>query len=365
VASNQSRSGKTLPLSPFPSRTHFTLALNNQLTAPPAYLEGHGYFPIEGDRIVAYELTRGVQLWIASARPIWAPTIGGDLLFVAQEDGLTALRTGDGSTAWTMPFPDRLAASPVWDHEWLFVQTASEIRALRSADGTLVWRQAISGVRAAPVIDRERVYLSLNDGRVLALRQDTGVQIWQRRLGGPPNEILALDDRLFVGSNDNFLYCLETKDGAVAWRWSTGADVISRPVADRDHVYFVSLDNVIRSLNRRNGVQQWKKPLPFRPAWPPLKAADTVVVAGISGAPRAFLLKDGTGAGELTIDPASEIVAPLHAFTSATALGPMLIVVTRSIAVGDSIAAVSKAIEPTSVPIAPLPGLIPITVPKQ
>ncbi len=216
-----------------------------------------------------------------------------------------------------------------------------------------------------PAIDAERVYLSLNDNRVLALRLDTGVQIWERKLGGPPNEILATDDRLFVGSNDNYLYALEEKSGVVAWRWPTGADVITKPIADRDRVYFLSLDNVIRALNRRNGVQQWKKPLPFRPAFPPLRAADSVVVAGISGAPRAFFLKDGEAAGELAIDAAGEIAAPLHAFASVAALGPVVIVVTRSIAEGAGITAVSHSIEPASVAVAPLPGLIPIGLPKQ
>jgi outer membrane protein assembly factor BamB len=355
---------KPLPLSPFPARTHFTLALNNQLTAPPAYHDGFGYFPIDGDRIVAYDLTKGVQLWIASIRARWAPTVGGDLLFIDHEAGLTALHTADGSTAWTIPFPETLVAPPAWDHGWLVVLTASNVIALRAADGMQVWRQPVAGARAAPAIDAERVYVSLNDSRVLALRLDTGTQIWERKLGGPPNEILVTDDRLFVGSNDNYLYSLEEKSGVVAWRWPTGADVISQPIADRDRVYFVSLDNVIRALNRRNGVQQWKKPLPFRPAFPPLRAADAVVVAGMSGGPRAFFLKDGAAAGELTIDAAGEIAAPLHAFRSPLALGPMVIVVTRSIAEGASIVAVSHSIEPTSVTIAPLPGLIPIGPPK-
>ena len=61
----------------------------------------------------------------------------------------------------------------------------------------------------------------------------------------------------------------------------TGADVVSRPSVDDDHVYFVSLDNVLRALNRGNGVQQWKRGLPFRPAWRPMTAADTVLVTGI------------------------------------------------------------------------------------
>jgi hypothetical protein len=93
-------------------------------------------------------------------------------------------------------------------------------------------------------------------------------------------------------------------------------------------------------------------------------AADTVVVAGISGAARAFFMKDGTSAGELGIDAASEMAAPLHAFTSAAALGPMVIAVTSTLAEGATVLAVSHTIDPPIVPLAPLPGLIPIGVPK-
>ena len=75
-------------------------------------------------------------------------------------------------------------------------------------------------------------------------------------------------------------------------------------------------------------------------------------------------MKDGAAAGELAIDAASEIAAPLHAFTSTAALGPMVIVVTRSIAEGATIMAVSQTIDPPIVPLAPLPGLIPVAVPK-
>src|ERR1700694_5365771 len=107
------RSAKVLPLSPFPSRTHFTLALNNQLIAPPAYDEGAGYFPIEDDRVVAYDLRRGMLLWSVIAKPLWAPSVGSDLLFIDQEDGVYALRTRDGSTAWNSLFPEKVVAPPV------------------------------------------------------------------------------------------------------------------------------------------------------------------------------------------------------------------------------------------------------------
>ena len=52
----------------FPIRPVWTLALNNQLVAPPAYFESHAYFAIEGDRLVAYELETGSQEWIVPAQ---------------------------------------------------------------------------------------------------------------------------------------------------------------------------------------------------------------------------------------------------------------------------------------------------------
>ena len=166
----------------------------------------------------------------------------------------------------------------------------------RSSGAAISSRRRTPVRRSPPIASTSR----LNDGRVVALRVETGEPIWEQRLGGAPNDILALDDRLYAGSKDNFFYCLMTEDGRVDWRWRTGADVVGRPSPTSGRVYFVSLDNVLRAINHSNGVQQWMRPLPFRPG---LAAAEsrriTVVVAGLAGSARAFNMKDGMAAGEL------------------------------------------------------------------
>ena len=223
----------------------------------------------------------------------------------------------------------------------------------------------MAGVRASPTATGDRVFLALADGRVLALRVDDGEQVWARRIGGMPNEILAVDIQLFVGSTDNYLYCLKIADGEIGWRKQTGADVLNRPLADDDNVYFVSLDNVLRALNRGHGVQQWMRALPFRPAWAPIGALDAVIVAGLAVPPRAYFLKDGAPADALTTDKTGEIVAPLHTFTSPTAFGPVIVLVTRSLAGEVSVTATSRAIEPPPASgIGPLPNVIPMVAPK-
>ena len=88
------------------------------------------------------------------------------------------------------------------------------------------------------------------------------------------------------------------EDGKVDWRWRTGADVIGRRSPTTALVYFVSLDNVLRALNLVTGGQQWKRPLPMRPAWAPVQAGATIVVAGQAPPLRAFNIKDGAPAGD-------------------------------------------------------------------
>jgi hypothetical protein len=137
--------------------------------------------------------------------------------------------------------------------------------------------------------------------------------------------------------------------------------VISQPLADEDNVYFISLDNVLRALNRSHGVQLWMRPLQFRPAWSPIAALDALVVAGPALPVRAFFLKDGQPAESLTTEKPGDIVAPLHAFDAPTAFGPVLVLVTRSISGEASVIAVSRTIEPPPAPtIVPLPNLIPM-----
>jgi outer membrane protein assembly factor BamB len=354
-------SAKPSPLSPYPAELRWTLALNNALVAQPAYDGSNGYFPIQGDRVAAYDLHQGTQRWIVSARPLSAPAVGGGLLFLEQSGGLSALHVADGSVAWTVPLTEKLAVPLVWDSGRLVAGTPTAILSFRAEDGMLQWRRDLNAKpQRTPSLGGDGVYVPMADGRVIALAADTGEILWERRLPEAPNDILVSDLQLFVGSNDNYLYCLNTRDGLTRWRSTrTGADVVSRPTVDGDHVYFVSLDNVLRALNRSNGVQQWKKGLTFRPAWSPIIGADAVMVTGIQGPLLAFYRKDGAPGGEL-VTGVDLIAAPPYAFESPQALGPMIVVVTRNLKAGATVRAVSHSIEPPPVPLGVLPGLVPV-----
>ena len=333
-------------------------------SAPAAYDEAQAYIPLRGGKLTAVALTDGHTNWTVDAPTTLRPATGQMLVFVASEKTLLALNVADGHERWRVGLEGSATVAPLFDTGWLFVGTDDgHLVALRAIDGQILWRlDAGAGLSASPAPSGNNIYVPLRDGRIIAADRRTGTALWTRKLPGFPAEMLALDDRLFVGSNDNFLYCLNASDGEIMWRSRTGADVASTPVVDEHRVYFVSLDNMLRALNRKNGVQQWKKALPFRPLWSPLKAADTVMVAGIAGQLRAFFLKDGAPAGDPPVPGSGELAAPLHAFETTATFGPTVTTIMFTLATGASVKALSRSVDPPVVTtLTPLPGVVPVT----
>ena len=345
--------------SPFPMEKRWTLKLNNSLRGSPAFDGSVGFFPIEGDRLVAYDLDTGTLRWIAPVRLQSPAAIGRGQLYVADDDAIVALNLDDGSLAWRTPVPEKIVAPLDWENGWLAAATWATLLMMRASDGAVIWQRALpSPASAAPTVASDHVYVPLQDGHVAAFNLTDGHDAWRRRLGSTPNQIYVLGNRLFVGSRDNYLYCLNARDGQVEWRSRTGADVVSTPVLDQHRIYFISLDNVLRALNQRNGVQQWRRALTFRPAWGPIKTAETILLSGFGGPVRAFYLDDGTPAGELAVEGGAEVAAQPYAFDLPRTLGPIVVTVTRSPASGATITASNRAVDPPLVKTVPtMPGI--------
>ncbi len=285
------------------------------------------------------------------ARIASQPAAGDGLVFIAEPETLSAVREVDGSVAWRLPLPGPLAAPLAWDNGWLIAAaTPGTILAFRASDGELIWRRDVSSpVNARPALAADRIYVPASD-RIIALQVETGVPLWERKLGGAPNDVLALDDRLYVGSDDNFLYCLKTHDGLLDWRWRTGADVVGVPASDGHRLYFVSLDNLLRALDLKSGVQRWKSALPLRPNAGPLKAGDTLIVSGVAPMLRAYFTKDGAPAGDLATD--GELASPPY-FVAGPG-NPTVVVVTRNMAKGAMLSGIIRASD--APPGSPLPA---------
>jgi outer membrane protein assembly factor BamB len=338
-----------------PPQLVWSLPLNNALTAPPAYDGTRAFFPIEGDRLVAYEIAGGRQLWLADASIRHQPAAGDELLFTIESSSVVARRQDDGAVSWRAALDDEASAPLVWANGWLFAGTVSgRILALRASDGGVIWRASMAApLHAPPAVGSDRVYLPLSDAHIWALDLASGRPAWPRprRLGDVPNEILALDRRLFVGSNDNHFYALSASSGDVVWRWPTGADVIGRPVLADGDVYFVSLDNNLRALDAGSGAQHWMRFLPIRPTRGPTLVGETVFISGISKVVHGYRL-DGQPAGDLTLT--GQVDGAPTFVRGGTLPRDLLLVPTSDIATGTTIVAYARSIEP---PIAPVTAI--------
>jgi outer membrane protein assembly factor BamB len=231
-----------------------------------------------------------------------------------------------------------------------------DVVALRTGDGTELWRRRLpAAARSAPGFTATRLFVPTADNMIAALDAGTGAVVWSKRLGGIGHDVLADGDRIFLGAQDRYFYCLDVKDGEVAWRWATGADAIGLPVADDRTVYFVSLDNVLRALNRASGVQRWKSPLPIRPIAGPVKYLETLVVAGTAPTLQAYSTRDGKAQGRYTVS--TELSASPQLLDDRSRVFPVLVTISSDIIGRATVTGASRDLEPATQSFAALPNV--------
>jgi outer membrane protein assembly factor BamB len=364
-SSARQREDPNAPLGLFPAIGLWALPLNNLLQATPAFKNDRGYFPIGDGQIAAYDVRNGTLLWIAPARAQFQPVLGQNLLFTIEPEAIVALHEETGVEAWRVAQTEQLAAPLVCHNGWLIATSASgAVLAFRASDGTLIWRHDLDAlVHTSPTVADDHVYVPMVDGRIIALQVETGDQIWEHRLGGSPNDIAATSDMVYAGSTDNHLYALRARDGLIAWRWSTGADVVGRPVVDKRLVYFASFDNVLRALDKNTGNLRWKRPLALRPTRGLVVMGDTLIASGLSASATVLSMKDGTIRGSMAAGEGEELAAPPHVVTGEGL--PIVVLVSRDLNQGTMVRTVTRGLEPTVLPMAPLPNPAPPPVAPQ
>lgn len=270
------------------------------------------YVPTRSSELVALSLEDGTVAWTVPLTDIVGPPATGDgLVFVAHARQVEALDARTAASRWRATVGGPVSAPLLWQNGWLLAATKQgDAIMFRAATGEVLWKQALgSAVRVQPAAADDRVYVLLEDGRVAALALATGKTIWEATLPGRGTMIYPLDDRIFVGSADKFFYCLAADTGKRKWRWRTGGTIVGTAAVDDDLVYFVSLDGILRALDRSNGHQAWKIPLPHRPTGGPFLSGRRLLVPGMSAEVPAFHAIDGSAAGSAKL-PGEPAVPP-------------------------------------------------------
>jgi outer membrane protein assembly factor BamB len=300
------------PLKPtplFPLELRALVPLGSAPLAAPAS-DGRAVFvPLRPSTLIALSLETGAVTWRSELAIVHAPVAVDGRLFVLTTDTLEALASKDGTAVWRLPLPASAAAAPVVsdDHVFVLLRTG-ELVVARQADGRVAWRVPVGGTpHASPVVFGDVLLVALDDGRLLCLSRADGKTKWEQKLNGAVTGLAAARDNVYAGALDNFFYCLDVGTGRIKWRWRTGGDLIGDASVDEERAYFVSLDNMIRALDRKSGVQKWTKPLAGRPVVGPMRIGDTLLLSSLSSELRGVAPETGEAAGRY--DMGSELGA--------------------------------------------------------
>ena len=343
----------------FPLSVAWELDLKSAPSAPPTSDSTQVYVPLRSGNFTSVALDTGHVKWSIKLSSNWTPTTGDNAVYVSNSSTVHALRKENGQEIWRIKFKNKVSTGPLWNKSWLFVGLEDgNLVSLRAKDGVEIWRQPLeSPLAQPPSMKGSRLYAPLKDGRIVALDLLSGNVIWQRTLPGRTTKILALQDRLFVGSTDNYLYSLSSQDGNIKWRWRTGADIIGPPVVGGPHIYFLSLDNVLRGLDRNVGNQRWKQPLLLRPTSGPLLIDDILLVSGRDQKIETYYSRDGTSLGSFIAS--EELASPPLIYEEATGRKSLAIITGEG-----KLQLLRRGMDPQLVPLTYMPG-IPEPLPLQ
>ena len=286
----------------FPLLAKWTDNLERPPSFPAAYDDTQAYVASRDNYLVALSVATGTIAWSVECPTTAAPAAGDGFVFAGSDGAIEARSPADGTVRWRTAIEGKVNVL-YWDAGWLIATTdKGSLLAVRAADGGVLWQRDLeSALQAAPAPAGDRLYLATQSGALMALALNTGESIWTIQLVKPASGILALGDRLYLGSLDKNFYCVSTKKGDIEWRWKTGAYVVGVPAIDTRTVYFVSLDNVLRALDRNSGSMRWSRSMTTRPSAGPILAGWTLIVPGITSELHAFSSMSGAPIGDFVL----------------------------------------------------------------
>jgi outer membrane protein assembly factor BamB len=157
----------------------------------------------------------------------------------------------------------------------------------------------------------ETLIASGSERTLTAIDTASGVELWRLR-GRSPFAAPATfaRDRVYVGNDAGDFYSLSLEDGNPKFRWATGAAIRFAPLVEDRLVYLTSFGNELYAYDAGGGSEQFRVPLPGRPASSPFRFGARLVIATYDGAlvevdtDKAAVTKTFTAPSELGASPA-------------------------------------------------------------
>jgi outer membrane protein assembly factor BamB len=114
-------------------------------------------------------------------------TSDSNVVYVASQDGISALNTGNGASLWHYAANDTGSTSPLEVNGVVYYSSSSDngsgtLYALRASDGHPVWQYKTGSYTYTPFVANGVVYINTDGGSFAALRASDGHQLWKRTI---------------------------------------------------------------------------------------------------------------------------------------------------------------------------------------
>lgn len=240
-----------------------------------------------------------------------APTVLGDKVYVLTLDNhLTAFDALSGKQLWKYEgFAEGAglvnAASPAADNDIVICPMSSgELTALRTENGSVAWTDSLSpslqtggaaslpDIAGLPVIDKGAVIAISYGGKIVSIDQATGQRIWARDIGGAKTPWVSGNTIFFISANSE-LVALGRDTGAMVWvkslsTYDNGENAHNSllwngPVLAGDRLIVTGSDESLLEISPTDGSLIRKADLGFHVAVPPVVAGQTLYLVSDDG----------------------------------------------------------------------------------
>ena len=143
----------------------------------------------------------------------------------------------------------------------VYTNTSGKAVAVRLSDGEKLWQYQTHGkIYSTPAIKDKQVVVASTDGYVYCLKLSDGSVLWKMKTSkGIVASPAIYDDTVYIGSSEGKFRALSLVDGRMIWEFDQiDGFVETKPLVDKQHIYFGGWGEYFYALDRQSGTLIWK-----------------------------------------------------------------------------------------------------------
>ena len=285
----------------FPLHVEAKIEYDGEIAGAPALAGDMVVFATNAGMIYAVDVVQKALAWrVAAEVPLsglWA--LGPETIIALDVDGRLLSVSAGGFLRWTRDLQERPSGDlGLFEGKVFFVAGDGALTLIDPNTGANAWGYRLTQVLTGAAVLPGRGFALASPGRALTFLYSSGQTAGEATLAAPVAGPLYADDgALYVSLDDNTFRRLDAR--SLAWRWSikTGRPIAALPVADDERIYFVTANNVLYAVKKKNGEMVWWQSIAGRAVFSPALSGGQIFMAARSSRMTAYNKETGQASG--------------------------------------------------------------------